>query len=252
MKNTLIICQARYASTRLPGKVLLKILGKPLLWYLIKRLEKVKTQNQLIIATSNSNSNQPIIDFLENYDVTYYAGSENDVLDRFYQTSKEFNGDIIVRITADCPLMDPKIIDRGLEIFLGGNYDYVSNVHPPTFPNGFDIEIFSFKTLETSWKNAKLKSEREHVTPYVYNNPEKFIMKNFTHRMDLSNYRLTVDTSEDFVVVSKIIEIFHDRWKEFDLEDVMNYLNENPDLLKINAQYKRNEGYLKSLREDKI
>ena len=252
MKNILIICQARYASTRLPGKVLLTIRDKPLLWYVLKRLELVKTPNQVIIATSTSSSNKPLLDYLKEYKINYYAGDENDVLDRFYQTAKRYNGEIIVRITSDCPLIDPTLVDQGLEIFLNSNVDYLSNVHPPTFPDGYDIEIFTFKTLETSWKNAELNSEREHVTPYIYNNPKIFSIENFQNDKDLSNIRLTVDTKKDFSLISKIIENFYDRWTKFDLKDVITFINQNPHLLKINAQYERNEGYFKSLKEDKL
>ena len=252
MKNILIISQARYASTRLPGKVLLTIRNKPLLWYLLKRLELVKTPNLIIIATSTSDSNKPLMDYLRELKINYYAGDEIDVLDRFYQTAKHYNGEIIVRITADCPLMDSTLIDRGLEIFLKNNFDYLSNVHPPTFPDGYDIEIFTFKALETSWKNAKLNSEREHVTPFIYNNPNIFRIENFQNDKDLSNIRLTVDTKKDFILISKIIENFHDRWTKFDLKDVITFINQNPHLLKINAQYERNEGYFKSLKEDKL
>ena len=252
MKNILIISQARYASTRLPGKVLLTIRNKPLLWYLLKRLELVKTPNLIIIATSTSDSNKPLMDYLRELKINYYAGDEIDVLDRFYQTAKHYNGEIIVRITADCPLMDSTLIDRGLEIFLKNNFDYLSNVHPPTFPDGYDIEIFTFKALETSWKNAKLNSEREHVTPFIYNNPKIFSIENFQNDKDLSNIRLTVDTKKDFILISKIIENFHDRWTKFDLKDVITFINQNPHLLKINAQYERNEGYFKSLKEDKL
>jgi len=252
LKNTLIICQARYASTRLPGKVLLTIRNKPLLWYLLKRLELVKTPNQIIIATSTSDSNKPLLDYLREQKINYYAGDENDVLDRFYRTAKHYSGEIIVRITADCPLIDSTLIDRGLDIFLNDNFDYLSNVHPPTFPDGYDIEIFTFKALETSWKNAKLNSEREHVTPFIYNNPNIFRIENFQNDKDLSNIRLTVDTKKDFILISKIIENFHDRWTKFDLKDVITFINQNPHLLKINAQYERNEGYFKSLKEDKL
>lgn len=251
MENILIISQARYASTRLPGKVMLKIFEKPLLWYVIKRLQLVKTPNKLIIATATSKSNQPIIHFAKNLNLDYFAGSEDDVLDRFYQTSKYFKGEIIVRITSDCPLIDPAIIDRGLDIFLNGNYNYVSNVHPPTYPDGFDVEIFSFKVLETAWKEAKFLSEREHVTPYIWKNSNKFTLKNYENKEDLSKFRLTVDTPEDFILISKLIEQFHNRWNDFNMEDILIFLKDNPDLLKINVQYERNEGYLKSLKEDK-
>jgi len=249
--KTLIIIQARYSSTRLPGKVLKKVLEKPLLWYIIKRIEQVKTPNTLIIATGDVDANKPIINFAKKYNLNYSIGNEDDVLDRYYQTAKENNGDIIVRITADCPLTDPKLIDRGLDIILNDNYDYVSNVRPATYPDGFDIEIFSFKALETAWKEAKLPSEREHVTPYIWKNPDKFPAKNYEFKVDVHTIRLTVDNPEDFILISKIIEEFQDSWENFQAEDVVNYLTQNPELLEINAQLVRNEGFLKSLEEDK-
>lgn len=251
MKNILIITQARVKSTRLPGKVLRTILNKPLLFYLVERLNLVQTPNKFIIATGPAELNKEIIDFAKKFNLNYFIGSENDVLDRYYQTSKKFNGDIIVRITSDCPLMDPNLIDNGLKMFFTMKYEYVSNAHPPTYPDGYDIEIFSFKKLENAWKKAILPSEREHVTPYIWKNIDKSKMGNFEHDVDLSKFRLTVDTQEDFLLISKIFENFHDNWRDFRLKDVINFLTKNPELLKINAQYERNEGYLKSLREDK-
>ncbi len=251
MKNILIIVQARYGSTRLLGKVMKKVLEKPLLWYLIKRLEQIKTPNKLIIATGSAKSNQPLIDFAKNQKIAFFIGSEDDVLDRYYQTAKKFNGDIIVRITGDCPLTDPNIIDKGLKVFLKGNYDYVSNVHPSTYPDGFDCEIFSFKSLEAAWKEAKLPSEREHVTPYIWKNPDRFSLRNFENRVDVHTIRLTVDNAEDFKLITKIIKKFYDNWDRFHADDVVNFLMENQELLKINSELLRNEGYLKSLEEDK-
>ena len=251
LNNNLIICQARYGSSRLPKKVLLRVLDKPLLWYVIKRLKLVKFPNNLIIATVDSKENLPIINFVKKAKINYFAGKENDVLDRFYQTSKKYKGNIIVRITSDCPLMDPAIIEKGLSIFLNGKYDYVANVHPPTYPDGFDVEIFSFKALEIAWNEAELLSEREHVTPYIWKNPSKFKLYNFEYFENLSNLRLTVDTKEDMLLMTKIIEKFHDEWEEFNMENVINFLMLNPELLKINNQYIRNEGYIKSLRKDK-
>lgn len=251
MNKVLSICQARYDSTRLPGKVMLKILGKPLLWYVIKRLKLVKTPNEVIIATSEYPSNEPIMKLAKKMGVKYIAGSEKDVLDRFYQAAKEVKGDIIIRTTSDCPLIDPNIIERGLDLFINNDYDYVSNVHPPTYPDGFDVEIFSFKALKKAWENADLKSEREHVTPYIWKNEELFKLKNFEYKNDLSSFRLTVDTQEDFTLVSKVIKEFYDKWDSFTLNDVIEFLKDNPKLLEINSQYKRNEGYIKSLRNEK-
>lgn len=251
MKNILIICQARYGSTRFPGKVLRKILDKPLLWYVIKRLELVKTPCKIVIAIANSDENIPIIEFAKNLNIDYFSGSEDDVLDRYYQTARKFFGDIVVRITSDCPLIDPEIIDHALEIYLTSNFDYISNVHDPTYPDGFDVEIFSFSALEIAWKEATLPSEREHVTPYIWKSENRFTQKNFENDENLKELRLTVDTEEDLILITKIIEEFHKEWETFRMRDVISYLKENPDLLKINAQYERNEGLKKSFEEDK-
>lgn len=252
MKNILIIVQARFSSTRLPGKVLKKIRDKPLLWYIANKINQAQIKHKLIIATGHLEANQPIIEFAKKNNIDLFIGDEDDVLDRYYQTAKHFKGDIIVRITSDCPLIDPKIIDQLLEIYLDGNYDYLSNVHPPTYPDGYDIEIFSFKALETAWKKAKLPSEREHVTPYIWKNQSKeFTIKNIKNNIDYSKYRLTVDTPADFKLLSVIIDYFYDRWNNFYMDDVIKFLEENPKLLEINEQYERDEGYAKSLEEDK-
>lgn len=252
MKNILIISQARMGSTRLPGKVLKEISGKPLIWYLIKRIEQIKTPYKFIIATSLNENNKPLIEFAKELKIDYFEGNEDDVLDRYYQAAKKFIGDIIVRITSDCPLMEPDLVDRALNMFLNGNFDYLSNCHPYTYPDGYDIEIFSFEALEKAWNEAELPSEREHVTPYIWKNEkEQFMIGNFENDENLSGFRLTVDTPEDFLLISKIIEKFYDNWVNIRLRDVMGFLKENPDLLKINNQFKSNEGYLLSLEEDK-
>ena len=196
-------------------------------------------------------ANKPIIKFAKKNKIDFFIGDEDDVLDRYYQAAKSFKGDIIIRITSDCPLIDPKIIDQLLEIYFEGNYEYLSNVHPPTYPDGYDTEIFSFKALEKAWKKAKLPSEREHVTPYIWKNLTKeFTIKNVVNKIDYSKYRLTVDTPEDFNLLSLIIDHFHDRWDDFCMDDVIKFLEEKPELLKINEQFMRDEGYYKSLKEE--
>jgi len=245
MNKILIICQARYGSTRLPGKVLLNILDKPLLWYVIKRLELVKTPCEIIFATVDSEENNSIIEFAKNMNLKYFAGSEQDVLDRYYQAAKKFNGDIIVRITSDCPLSDPQIIDRALEIFLEGDYDYVCNVEPPTYPDGFDVEVFSFSALERVWREEKDIAIREHVTFHIRldmrNNHGNFKTFNFENDKDYNDYRLTVDTKEDFELISIIIKEFHDLWDKFTMEDVIKFIEKHPNLRELNKMYDRDE-----------
>lgn len=239
-------------STRLPGKVLKLIKGKPLLWYLIKRIELVKTPHKFIIATGPLEKNKEIVDFAESFGINYYIGSENDVLDRYYRAAIEYQGDIIVRITSDCPLIDPEIIDKGLNIFLNNNYSYLSNCHPDyTYPDGYDVEIFTMEALETAWKKAVLPSEREHVTPYIWKNEKReFFLSSFANNVDLSKFRLSVDEPEDFMLISKIIEKFYDNWINVRLNDIIRFLLNNPELLELNRDIKINEGYLRSLKKD--
>ncbi|QEE16029.1 acylneuraminate cytidylyltransferase [Promethearchaeum syntrophicum] len=250
MKKIIVVVQARLGSTRLPGKVLKEVEGKPLLWYLFERLRALKHEVTLLLATSDALINKPLEKFAKENDILIYRGSENDVLDRFYQASKEFKADIIVRITGDCPLIDPKVIDRGLDLYLHNKYHYISNGHPPTYPDGYDTEIFSFEVLENMWKNALKNSEREHVTPFIYNNPEIFKRFNIEYKEDWSKYRLTVDEPEDFVVISEILKHFKKDWPIASMEDIIEYLNNNEHLLNANENIKRNEGYEKSLNID--
>lgn len=161
------IIQARMGSTRLPKKVMLNILEKPILWHVINRVSKASLIDKLIVATTTNNEDDAIVEFCKNNGILFFRGSENDVLDRYYQCAKEYNITDIARITADCPLHDPNVIDMIIKEYMGNDYDYVSNSIEYTFPDGLDVEIFSFDALKIAWENAKLVSEREHVTPYM-------------------------------------------------------------------------------------
>jgi spore coat polysaccharide biosynthesis protein SpsF len=250
MRKTLIIIQARMGSSRLPGKVLMEIDSKPLLWYMISRLRKLKNPADLLLATTDSSKDTPLVKFSEEIKIKIYRGSENDVLDRFYQGAKLFCPDIVVRVTGDCPLIDPSVIDEGLAIFNKNSYDYLSNVHPPTYPDGYDVEIFTFQALEKAWKEAKKTSEREHVTPFIWNHPELFNLGNYQNDIDYSNYRLTVDEAQDFELIKNIILYFKSNWQELKMKEIISFLDQRKDLKKLNAQFERNEGYIKSLKQD--
>lgn len=249
MEKIAIILQARMGSTRLPGKVLKPINNHPLLWYTITRLKKVKHECMIILATTDGEKDKELIKFAQSMKIKTFAGSENDVLDRFYQAAKLFKPDIIIRITGDCPLIDPVVIDKCIDVFLSGKYDYVSNAHPPTYPDGLDTEILSMKVLEKIWTIAKKKSEREHVTPYIYTHPDEFKIFNVVNEKDLSSYRLTVDEQEDFELIATIIQHFGN--KDFSTNEVIDFLEEHKKLLEINKKFERDEGYKKSLKEDK-
>ncbi|MEK7463289.1 MAG: glycosyltransferase family protein [Patescibacteria group bacterium] len=249
---TIAIIQARMSSTRLPGKVLKKIGGRTLLEILIERVKRATFVNKIIIATTDKEEDKKIVDLAKKLGLEYFQGSENDVLDRYYQAAKKFKADIIIRMTGDCPLMDPKVIDRVVGFYKENSdkFDYASNVHPPTFPDGMDVEVFPFEVLKKTWKNAELPSEREHVTAYIANHPEIFKIGNILRKDDVSSMRLTVDSKEDFEVVKRIIENFPDK-KDFGLEDILDLKRKNPKIFLGNNKYERNEGMKKSFEEDK-
>ena len=206
------IIQARMGSSRLPGKVMMNIDEKnTLLHYVVQQLKFSKLAKNIIIATTTSEKDDSIVDFATKMNLKHFRGEVDNVLDRYYQCAKNFSISTIVRISADDPLIDPTIVDRVVEKFYSSSYDYVSNTNPRTFPQGNEIEVFSFETLEFAWKNAKKISEKEHVTPYIYNNKEKFRMANVEHSKNLSSLRWTVDTQSDLDFVRLIIhhiEIF--------------------------------------------
>lgn len=247
-----VIIQARSGSTRLAGKVLLKIMGKTILEYLIERIKRARNIEDIIIATTKKEEDSQIINLARLLKVNIFRGSEDDVLDRVYQAAKTFDVRHIVRITADCPLMDPRIIDDIVNYYFESYADYCSNTIEKTFPDGEDVEVFNFKTLAYAWKNANLASEREHVTPYIIKHPDIFKLTNFKNRTNLSNKRWTLDREEDFILIKAIIEALYPTNPDFHMEDVLEFLKQNPELEEINRGITPDEGHLKSLKEDKI
>lgn len=234
MKVTTII-QARVGSTRLPRKVLLPILDKPMLWDVVQRTGQARLVDQVVVATTTNDSDQDIVSLCESEQWPYYRGNEEDLLDRYYQAALQYNADIIVRITSDCPLIDPGLIDEVIDCFLveQPRVDYVSNTLPPrTFPRGLDTAVFSFAALERAWLEDTNPAWREHVTPYIYRNPEKFQLKGISNAVDHSGMRWTVDTEEDMRFVRKVFEYFGHG--DFSWRDVLQVLGDHEEWLKIN------------------
>ncbi|MBE6184824.1 acylneuraminate cytidylyltransferase [Bacillus ginsengihumi] len=231
------IIQARMGSTRLPGKVLKKVLDKPLLEYQIERIQKATLVDEIIIATTVEERDTPIVALCEQMGVLSYRGSEHDVLSRYFEAAQAFNVDVIVRLTSDCPLIDPVIIDKVIAQFLKQqpHVDYVSNTLKRTYPRGLDTEVFSFNALKEAANNAQLPRDREHVTSYFYTNPTIFTLENIEHDQNYSHYRWTVDTPEDFTLVTHILTEMYDANKLFHLEDVIQLLKEHPEWNEINA-----------------
>tara|TARA_E500000331_G_scaffold57023_1_gene51042 strand:+ start:4030 stop:4827 length:798 start_codon:yes stop_codon:yes gene_type:complete len=254
-KKTLAIIQARMNSSRLPGKVLMPINGRPMLDYMIERISSSSEIDDFVIATSIESSDNPIEEFCVDNNVNFFRGNLDDVLDRFYEASKISDASIIVRLTGDCPLVDPKILDAMIGIYKKNNYDYIANTAPPegiTFPEGMDVEIFSRVALDRAWKEAKKPSEREHVTFYFWKNEDLFSTYRFDLSENLSNYRLTVDYPEDFELVKCIIENFSDQLNNTDLNQIVNFLEDNPELLALNKNIESFSGWTASLEEDKV
>src|SRR5262245_10854566 len=211
MKVTAIV-QARSASRRLPGKVLLPVAGKPILQHELERILRARQINELILATTKDPKDDPVAALGVAVGCKVFRGDENDVLDRFYQAARESAADVVVRLTGDEPFMDPALIDEITGSFIAGRvHDYLSNTLNPTYPDGLDVEVFEFSALENAWRNAELPSEREHVTPYIYNNSDlrggnRFLARNYPFAADLSHLRWTLDESLDLEVVREVYE----------------------------------------------
>jgi spore coat polysaccharide biosynthesis protein SpsF len=247
----LAIIQARMSSSRLPGKVLKPILGRPMLAHHLERLQRGKHIDKLLVATSQEADDTPIANLCLDLGVDCFRGSLEDVLDRFYHAALPYLPDTVVRLTGDCPLADPEIIDRAIEYFNAHECDYISNTLDRTFPIGLDVEVFRFESLQKAWQEATLPSEREHVTPFLYNHPDRFTIGQMTTTPDMSTHRWTVDEPEDFEFVSAVYEALYARNPHFGADAILTLLEERPELLKINYHIKHGEGYEKSLRADK-
>jgi spore coat polysaccharide biosynthesis protein SpsF (cytidylyltransferase family) len=250
MIKNLAIIQARMSSTRLPGKVLLPLSDKPVLEHVIKRVRNCKLVDKVVVATTVHDSDDIIENWCKNNNFEYYRGSLEDVLDRFYVVASQHKAENILRITADCPVIDSGIIDEVIEKYHKGNFDFYGL--SGEFPDGLDCTMFSFKALETAWKNSKLQSEREHVGPYIVNHPELFAIGGYEKFINLGHLRLTLDDPRDYQLLSAIFNKLYEIDNFFNHEMIINFLNENPELLKINSEIIRNEGYAKSILNDKF
>ncbi len=238
--NIVAIIQARMSSTRLPGKVLLSIAGKAMITYVIERARLAKSLNQVIVATSIDSTDDPIVEFCRLNQFAYFRGNLTDVLERYYETAKHLNAQVIVRITSDCPLIDGALIDQGILAFRNDRIDYLSNTIQRTFPRGFDFEIFTFNVLETAYKKATEKPEREHVTPYIWrNHPEDFRIRHFVQETNKSSYRVTVDTAEDFGMIKILIEKFHADKKT--CQEIITLLDTHPEIVAINKHIEQKQ-----------
>ena len=250
--KVIVITQARSGSTRLPKKVLMKIQDKTLLQIHIDRIKESKLVDDIYIATTIKDDDDFIADLAQQLNVKHYRGSENDVLDRFYQTIKNVQPDLVVRLTSDCPLIDPKLLDEVIDQAKQHDMDYYANIFEERYPDGQDIEVFKFSALEKAWQEAKLSSDREHVTPYIRNNStykggKLFKSKNHNLQENYNHVRLTVDEPQDFEVIKRLIE---DLGMDKDWNTYADYYLSNNEIQSLNNNVVRNEGYIKSQKKD--
>lgn len=238
-----IFVQARMGSTRLPGKILKQVLGKPLLLYQIERLKEVTLADCCRILTTTEKADDQIVSFCKDHGIPVFRGPEEDVLSRYHQAALEYRPDAIVRVSSDCPLIDPKVVNDIIRTYRDGfpQWEYVSNCITRTFPRGLDAEIFSFEALDKAFRLSIDKGEREHVTLHMYRHPELYRLRNVTNSEDLSDYRWTVDTTEDFELIKRILEHLYPRKPDFRMQDVLQLLNEHPDWKRINEGVKQKE-----------
>jgi glutamate-1-semialdehyde aminotransferase/spore coat polysaccharide biosynthesis protein SpsF (cytidylyltransferase family) len=240
------IVQARMRSSRLPGKTIADVAGRPLLSHVVERVQSASRVDKVVVATTDQCADDPIAALCQIEGIQCFRGSEDDVLDRFYQAAQANGADIVVRITADCPLIDPAVIDKVIARFQVGDCDYVSNTLRYTYPDGLDTEVFSFAALERTWREGKKPSEREHVTPYLRTGKFRVANVESESTVPLGKYRWTVDYPADLEFVRGIHEAFAGN-KQFGCQDIFQLLKERPELATIQAETIANEGYYKSL-----
>lgn len=249
----LALTQARFGSSRFPGKILRKIDDHTLLEIHLTRLLQSKKVTQVMVATTIEEEANAIVKISKTLGIKSYQGSLDDVLARFYHAASSETPDFVVRLTSDCPLIDPVVIDQIVDKCIEGDWDYASNTMVPTFPDGIDVEVFKFSVLTDAFKNATLLSDREHVTPYIWRNStamggDMFRSFNFSNDKDYSKLRMTVDIPEDLELIERLTKQlgFDKSWIEY-----VRLLQENPDIMQINSKEERNQGYYKSLKNDK-
>lgn len=228
------IIQARMGSTRLPGKVLMDLGGKTVLARVVCRVRRAELVDQIVVASTTAPADDAIVRECERMNVLCFRGQEDDVLDRYYQAAVAFSADVIVRITSDCPLIEPELVDRTIRTFLSERADYANNVSPRTFPRGLDVEVFTFEALTRACREAREAHQREHVTPYLYEHPELFHLASVTGEDDRSQYRWTLDTPEDLQLIREIYKQLRDR-DDFDWREALHVMEREPELCALNS-----------------
>ena len=241
-------------STRLPGKVMLPLAGKPLILKMHERVNLSRYAGEIVIAITDDESDDQLFKLCKQNNLNIFRGHSLDLLDRHYKAAKEYNAELVIKIPSDCPLVDPEIIDKVIQYYISNRdkFDFVSNLHPPTYPDGNDVEIMSFKVLENAWINAKKDFEREHTTPYIWENPDKFRIGNLVWEtgFDYSmTHRFTIDYKEDYEFIKKVYDELYEDNNRFGLKDILKLLEKKPEIKKINEMYAGVNWYRNHLNE---
>lgn len=252
--NVVIIMQARTGSTRLPGKILKRILGKTVLERQMERMLAAKTPSNVIVATTESKQDDEIVNICKSVGYDCFRGDENNLLDRHFKAAKAFNADVAVKIPSDCPLIDPQIIDKVIGYYLANSdkYDFVSNLHPPTYPDGNDVEVMPMEMLELAWRDAKKDYEFEHTTPFFWERPDRFRIGNVAWESGLNysmSHRFTIDYAEDFDFIKRVYEELYPENPLFALDDILELLDQKPEIMGINQKYSGVNWYRNHLDE---
>lgn len=240
--NIVTVIQARTGSSRLPNKILLPLSNAPLLYRMYERVAASKLKCTIVIATTTDKSDNQVEELCKNYELNCFRGHPTDLLDRHYQAAILLKADAVVKIPSDCPLIDATIIDKVLKFYIDNSdrYDFVSNLHPPTYPDGNDVEVMSFKALKNAWENAKLEIEREHTTPYFWENPDKFRVGNVVWESGLDysiSHRFTIDYEKDYNFIKQVYDELYPINNKFTFKDILDLLDRKPEIRKINEEY---------------
>ena len=241
-KSIIIVVQARMTSSRLPGKIMKDLLGETVLFRQLERLKQLKNKVTLVVATSKDPADDAVEEFCKQKNFACFRGSLNNLLDRHYQAMLYFDADTCIKIPSDCPLIDPRIVDEVIDFYKKtyGEYDFVGNLHPATFPDGNDVEIMTRPCLERAWREATRPLELEHTTPYIWENPDKFRLANITWRTgkDYSmSHRFTIDYEADYLFIKKVYEILYPTNPHFSCDDILSLLESHPHIYDINSRY---------------
>ncbi|TRZ64162.1 acylneuraminate cytidylyltransferase [bacterium] len=252
--NVITVIQARTGSSRLPDKIFLPLSGKPLLIRMYERVKSAKLSGEIIVATTTDASDDKVEELCKSEDISCFRGHPVDLLDRHYKTALEYKADAIVKIPSDCPLISPRIIDKVIGYYINHtkDYDFVSNLHPATYPDGNDVEVIPFNILETAWTEAILPLEREHTTPYIWERPERFRIGNVSWETGLDysmSHRFTIDYQEDYLFINEVYNELYQKDPIFGLNDILNLIKAKPGLMEINGKYAGVNWYRHHLNE---